>query len=72
MLGSAGRIYYLLGVHKDVLSEQRRKTISWNFGKGTALFLFGFFIWNLDNIFCKQLTDLKVRVGWPLAFLLEG
>jgi dihydroceramidase len=42
------------------------------FWTGGALFLFGFLIWNLDNVFCGTLTQWKVAVGWPVAFLLEG
>ena len=39
---------------------------------GAFMFLFGFFIWNLDNIFCDPWTRIKQAVGWPMAFLLEG
>lgn len=42
------------------------------FVSGAGLFAFGFFIWNLDNIFCDIITDWKVQLGWPAAFLLEG
>lgn len=36
------------------------------------MFAFGFFVWNLDNIFCTTLTSWKQAIGWPVAFLLEG
>jgi len=36
------------------------------------MFLFGFFIWNLDNIFCGSWTRVKQAVGWPGAFFMEG
>jgi dihydroceramidase len=39
---------------------------------GAWLFVFGFVVWNLDNIFCTALTRQKVAIGWPSAFLLEG
>ncbi|KAF8625202.1 hypothetical protein AX15_005507 [Amanita polypyramis BW_CC] len=42
------------------------------FSIGAALFAFGFLIWNMDNIFCMSLTDVKRALGWPAAFLLEG
>jgi dihydroceramidase len=39
---------------------------------GVFTFLFGFFVWNLDNIFCDPWTRIKRSVGWPAAFLMEG
>lgn len=39
---------------------------------GLALFLFGFLVWNLDNIFCGSWTQVKRAVGWPIAFFMEG
>jgi len=39
---------------------------------GAFTFLFGFFVWNLDNIFCDPWTRIKRAVGWPTAFLMEG
>jgi len=40
--------------------------------RGALMFLFGFFIWNLDNIFCGPWTRVKQAVGWPAAFFMEG
>lgn len=38
-----------------------------------SLFIFGFFIWNLDNIFCSNLIFLRRNyLGLPLGVLLEG
>jgi dihydroceramidase len=39
---------------------------------GLLSFLFGFFVWNLDNIFCAPWTRMKRSVGWPAAFFMEG
>ena len=39
---------------------------------GTVLFLIGFGIWNLDNIFCGHLRVAREKIGYPLAILLEG
>jgi dihydroceramidase len=47
-------------------------TIGKLFSKGAGMFALGFFIWNMDNIFCDTLTRWKVFIGWPRAFLLEG
>lgn len=39
---------------------------------GAYTFLFGFVIWNLDNILCHPWTRVKHTVGWPTAFFMEG
>ncbi|KAH9819674.1 ceramidase [Melampsora americana] len=39
---------------------------------GSAIFLSGFLIWNIDNIFCDQISQLKEAIGVPFSFLLEG
>ncbi|KAI0323007.1 ceramidase [Amylostereum chailletii] len=39
---------------------------------GALLFVIGFAIWNVDNVFCGTITGWKHAVGWPVAFLLEG
>lgn len=49
-----------------------KQTATRLFGLGAATFIFGFLVWNLDNIFCNNLTRWKHSLGWPGAFLLEG
>jgi len=74
MLGTAVRVHYLLR-RSDAskrIPDPVRSSISTLFTKGLGLFALGFFIWNLDNIFCTPLTKQKVAIGWPIAFLLEG
>jgi dihydroceramidase len=74
MLTVAFRLAYMLKHSKacsDIPSEART-TIQKLFGTGVALFIFGFLIWNMDNIFCISLTGIKRSLGWPAAFLLEG
>lgn len=39
---------------------------------GVGNFSFGFLLWNLDTIFCDNLTTAKLLIGWPAAFFLEG
>lgn len=39
---------------------------------GTVLFLIGFGIWNVDNIFCGYLRAAREAIGYPFALLLEG
>jgi dihydroceramidase len=36
------------------------------------MFLAGFVIWNVDNIFCRHLTVTKNAVLLPWSVLLEG
>jgi Ceramidase len=51
----------------EIITELRKE-----FGFGFATFILGFVIWNLDNIFCVNITRWKHTVQWPAAFLLEG
>ncbi|KAH8835532.1 ceramidase [Flagelloscypha sp. PMI_526] len=70
----AGRITYILGFSSlsSLIPKSLVSTVGRIFGMGAGLFALGFLIWNLDNVFCDTITDWKVRVGWPTAFLLEG
>jgi dihydroceramidase len=74
MLSTAARVYYLLRLSdaSKQIPDPVRLLISALFVRGLGLFALGFFIWNLDNIFCTTLTRQKVAIGWPIAFLLEG
>ncbi|KAI1793116.1 alkaline phytoceramidase [Ganoderma leucocontextum] len=54
------------------LPQAQRSTIARLFSSGAGTFAFGFLIWNLDNVFCSNITRWKQTVGWPAAFLLEG
>ncbi|TFK41854.1 ceramidase [Crucibulum laeve] len=68
------RITYLLKYSEagQSIPAKKKSSIAKLFTTGAGLFAFGFFIWNLDNIFCDTLTGWKVSMGWPAAFLLEG
>ncbi|EXJ74832.1 uncharacterized protein A1O5_01528 [Cladophialophora psammophila CBS 110553] len=39
---------------------------------GVSIFLGGFYIWNLDNLYCSTLIRWRRSVGMPWGFLLEG
>jgi len=39
---------------------------------GSAIFLLGFLIWNIDNLFCDGISQLKESLGAPWSFVLEG
>ncbi|KDR85706.1 hypothetical protein GALMADRAFT_234756 [Galerina marginata CBS 339.88] len=74
VISTALRITYILQLTPAAtrIPEKKRATITNFFSTGAGLFAFGFFVWNMDNIFCQKLTQWKVAVGWPAAFLLEG
>lgn len=75
MFSIGGRSLYLLryspegkaSVPKHITSKTAQL-----FTTGAVAFAFGFFIWNVDNLLCESITNMKRRVGWPWAFLLEG
>jgi len=54
------------------IPPKSKSTIVNFFNTGLGLFAFGFFVWNMDNIFCHRLTSWKMSIGWPIAFFLEG
>jgi hypothetical protein len=71
MLTTAARIHHLLR-QSTTLPKEVKSSIGTTFATGSGLFILGFVIWNLDNIFCSALTRQKAVVGYPIAFLLEG
>jgi hypothetical protein len=45
----------------------------WRFAlAGNLLFLFGFFLWNMDNIFCRHLKSARNQILLPWSVVLEG
>ncbi|EKM61615.1 uncharacterized protein PHACADRAFT_156863 [Phanerochaete carnosa HHB-10118-sp] len=74
MFMSLFRATYLLrsAPYAQPISTHDKRTVSRLFGTGAATFLFGFLIWNLDNVYCLRLTSWKEFMGWPGAFILEG
>ncbi|KAF9016283.1 alkaline phytoceramidase [Hymenopellis radicata] len=74
VVGCVTRVAYLVKWSEARLKipEEKRAQIGNIYTLGAELFVFGFFIWNLDNIFCDKLTVWKTSIGWPAAFLLEG
>ena len=65
---------YILQISDAIprMLQDARSAIIHLFYRGVALFTIACLTWNLDNIFCDTLTQWKVAVGWPAAFLLEG
>jgi len=54
------------------IPDKKKAVIIKTLRTGLFLFLFGFLVWNLDNIFCVSWTQVKRTVGWPIAFFMEG
>ncbi|KII93615.1 hypothetical protein PLICRDRAFT_102023 [Plicaturopsis crispa FD-325 SS-3] len=72
MFALVGRSSYLLRSSSNPSRARTTATIENLYLTGAAIFILGFFVWNLDNIFCDTLTQWKTSIGWPPAFLLEG
>ncbi|KAF8481693.1 ceramidase [Russula ochroleuca] len=74
MLATLSREAYLLkwSEASRTIPDKKKATIVEVLRTGFLFFLFGFFIWNLDNIFCNSWTRIKQAVGWPTAFFMEG
>jgi hypothetical protein len=74
MIATLLRETYLL-TWSDVsrtIPDKKKVVIVETLRTGVFSFLFGFFVWNLDNIFCGSWTQVKRTVGWPTAFFMEG
>lgn len=39
---------------------------------GIVVFLLGFFLWNIDNIFCQHLRNVRHSILLPWAMVFEG
>jgi dihydroceramidase len=66
--------------NKDVMTQAREDyrdlhilVNMWTLSlSGVAYIAVGFFIWNLDNIFCSQIRQWRRAMGLPWGILLEG
>ncbi|KAK5734853.1 alkaline ceramidase ydc1 [Elasticomyces elasticus] len=54
---------------RDVIIVRQMWTM---IGVGLSVFLGGFGIWNLDNIYCSQVRQWRYEIGLPWGILLEG
>ncbi|KAF2430538.1 alkaline ceramidase-like protein [Tothia fuscella] len=57
---------------EDERDIQILKTMWSMIAYGLSIFLGGFFVWNLDNIFCGTLIRWRREIGLPWGILLEG
>lgn len=76
-IASTVRVVYLLISKNSALNasqagKERKREIARLYLFGAVVFLTGFAIWNVDNIFCYQLRQARNKIGYPWAVLLEG
>jgi hypothetical protein len=57
---------------ENVRDEKTIKTMWFMVIYGLSMFLGGFFIWNLDNVFCTEIRQIRRAVGLPWGIFLEG
>jgi dihydroceramidase len=58
---------------KEDLRDQRiLKSMWWMIAAGVGIFLAGFGVWTLDNVYCSTLRRWRYQVGLPWGILLEG
>ncbi|CAI7624336.1 unnamed protein product [Penicillium glandicola] len=58
--------------YENVRDEKILKTMWFMVIYGLSMFLGGFFIWNLDNVFCSEIRRMRRSVGLPWGLFLEG
>ncbi|KAJ5440972.1 Ceramidase [Penicillium cf. griseofulvum] len=58
--------------YENVRDEKTLKTMWFMVIYGLSMFLGGFFIWNLDNVFCSEIRRMRRSVGLPWGLFLEG
>ncbi|CAG7973292.1 unnamed protein product [Penicillium salamii] len=58
--------------YENVRDTKMLKTMWFMVIYGLSMFLGGFFIWNLDNIFCSEIRRMRRAVGLPWGLFLEG
>jgi dihydroceramidase len=57
---------------KDQRDQEIIKQMWIMVGVGLSIFLGGFGIWNLDNIYCSKIRRWRHEIGLPWGILLEG
>jgi dihydroceramidase len=67
----AGIIRNLMLIRRLPPDHVAKPLVTKTMGLGVLIFAGGFAVWNMDNIFCAQLTAIREVIGWP-GFLLQG
>lgn len=58
--------------HEDLRDEQIVRTMWQMIAFGLSIFLGGFAVWHLDNVYCSTLIKWRREIGMPWGFVLEG
>lgn len=69
---SAGNTEIAERLRKDDRDKQILKTMWLMIAVGLSVFLGGFAIWTLDNMYCTRLRAWRHEIGLPWGLLLEG
>ncbi|KAE8870249.1 hypothetical protein PTNB29_00593 [Pyrenophora teres f. teres] len=57
---------------EDVRDQEIISTMWKMIGFGLSIFLGGFVVWHLDNVYCSKLIQWRREIGMPWGFVLEG
>ncbi|KAA8625475.1 alkaline dihydroceramidase Ydc1 [Pyrenophora tritici-repentis] len=57
---------------EDVRDQEIISTMWKMIGFGLSIFLGGFGVWHLDNVYCSKLIQWRREIGMPWGFVLEG
>lgn len=57
---------------QDVRDMKILKTMWIMIGYGLGIFIGGFLIWNVDNVYCSKLRVWRREIGLPWGIFLEG
>jgi dihydroceramidase len=60
------------GLKDDIRDKEILRTMWTMIAFGLSIFLGGFAIWQLDNIYCSTLIKWRRQIGLPWGILLEG
>lgn len=69
-----GLIFKSLSAVRRFITDDRTRKLEYKMlTLAFGLFLFGFIIWNIDNVYCSSITYFRRHfLGLPLGFLTEG
>ena len=57
---------------EDIRDQEIVSTMWKMIGFGLGIFLGGFGVWHLDNVYCSKLIEWRREIGMPWGFVLEG
>ncbi|KAJ5415761.1 hypothetical protein N7465_004456 [Penicillium sp. CMV-2018d] len=58
--------------YENVRDQKTLKTMWFMVAYGLSMFLGGFLIWGMDNVFCSEIRRMRRTVGLPWGIFLEG